>query len=668
MKQRKNTFQFVNRSHSSNSDSNNNNNNEEDDATLDKNHEVIDIDLEETINNNTKHVTKRRKNSNNSVDSTTDNNINHNKTKDIDQQRKRSSASQFNNNNKRFHDEDAEDDDHVEEEKKSRAIYTENDLKSKLKKDLLLICQELGVDAPNNQTKDVIIGRIIKTQKDRLTFKEKMVDNNPLCDFNKGSLEYSLPWPIISRILDQVWTESSICTCYFSDRFTSTLQLPQGHIVRSQQSQQHLGAFDYYQMWPVFQPMLDEYKESRMKCPMHAYHYLNGVEPLINIYTPFIAYSRNDSNKWRYQLLGISKRVNQFLSSKNFANVRLGFTPDTWNHLNNQYCPIKAPKQLKLTKSLTEDVFANQNTSMLSHVEKISFQNILIIPQPQYFKFIIRQFKNIKSLTIPNYRMKLSFVSKFKNLTSLNLKCSSENTNRQELLDLIQLGMVKLLLPNLWCVEPISLKTELANTIQVSNIHPPNQMPNLHTFHIPSSEYNMSSFNHPNVTKLVKCDHKPSIELIVPPNISILKLTTTQNSLNPNSIQTNIFNGLNVDQLIITTHQEITDKTINSFKRLGYEYHGARFKGSTSSKRNLQFIKTTTTPDITIIKPPLEEVENLCKITIANNPTLPYYLIEKIVRYSWNSYYCTCEMANETIGDITFADYIKQSQEFIKVK
>ncbi|EGG18964.1 hypothetical protein DFA_02704 [Cavenderia fasciculata] len=74
-------------------------------------------------------------------------------------------------------------------------IYTENELKSKLKKDLLLICQSLEIRSMTSQTKDTIINRIIKTQNDR--FKP-----NPLCDYNKGSLEYSLPWPIISRILD----------------------------------------------------------------------------------------------------------------------------------------------------------------------------------------------------------------------------------------------------------------------------------------------------------------------------------------------------------------------------------------------------------------------------------------------------------------------------------
>ncbi|EGG19516.1 hypothetical protein DFA_00094 [Cavenderia fasciculata] len=633
-------------------------NNDDDDEEEEEDDEETTTTTTTTNNNR---ITKRRKN----AESPDSNDGDTTSTLAIDQlrQRKRSSSSTssylFNSNNKRVINNEEGD----ENEKNERVVYKEKELKSKLKKDLLLICQSLDVTATMNQTKDTIIQSILKIQNDRLSFKHNMIDNNPLQDYNKGSLEYSLPWPIISRILDLLWTQSSICTCYYSDQFIST--------VKSHSTNNDLGIFHYYQMWPLYKPLLDQYKESRMKCPMHSYYYSNGLVPSIIISAPFV-FDLKDKPIWRVQLLTLSKRVNQYFSFKYFTNVKLSFNQDLWNHINGQYCPIKTPKQLSISNAYDYDSFGNNNTSIFSTVEKLS-----IVDQTNFstshIKSIQKQFKNIKSFTLRNYcAFKTPFLSQFKNLTSLNLIFAPYIDDQQQLLNILKPGMIKLLLPSEWTTEEITLKPKLANTIQISNITPPNQMPNLHTFHLPYASYDMSSFDHPNVTKLVDpCTNSQAMSLIVPPTIDTLKFSADPSLfLDINLItKATFFNELNVNKLIINCQTEISDQTINQMKRHGYEYDGAIRKLST--KRQLHFIKTTTpsTPEI-IIQTPDIVVHKQVEI---NNPTLPFYLIEKIIGYSWNSYYCTCDIEttpdneNRTHSrDIT--DYIKQSEIFLKAK
>ncbi|EGG18829.1 hypothetical protein DFA_02568 [Cavenderia fasciculata] len=491
MTQEKNTFQFVNRDNNNN---NNNNNDDDDVILLDRGEEEEAISTTKLVNV----ITKRRKNNNNDDDKVNNNNNNNQQDSNKDDSTLAANVQErnrLNNNNKRIRDDD------------------DNDDKEKY----------------------------------------KMIDNNPLCDYNKGILEYSLPWPIIGRILDQLWTESSICTCYYSHQFIDTL--------KSQPASSFV-PLHYYQMWPVYQPLMEVYKESRMKCPMHVYHYLNDMCPSINIAKPFVPQlNNNDRNKWRYQLLA------QTLST-------------------------------------------------------------------------------------------------YKHLTSLNMTGVPYGTDQHQLLNNLPSGIIKLLLPDEWCDEPITLPPNLANTIEISNIIPAIQMPNLHTFHIPITSYNMSySFDHPKVTKLVHHYRFSTLELIVPPTIDTLKFSRLANPIfhDINAvIKTNVFDALKVRKLILFGKYEISDTTINDFKRIGYEYQGTIFKAS--SKRQLHFIKTTTPPEIIIETPQIVVPTTTMPTIFTKNPTLPYYLIEKIVRYSWNSYYCTCEVEH------IYLDYIKQSKEFLKVK
>ncbi|EGG18921.1 hypothetical protein DFA_02661 [Cavenderia fasciculata] len=555
-------------------------------------------------------------------------------------------------------------------------IYTEDELKSKLKKDLIVISQRLGIPSSMSHSKDIIIERITKIQNDRIEFKSKMVDNNPLCDYNKGSLEYSLPWFIISRILDQVWTESSICTCYYSETVADTFK-----------TQPTQDIYHFYQMWPVYLPLLDKHKESRMKCPMHTYHHLNNIDRIVSFDgSQSLSVEPNvDTNKWRFQLLSISKRVNQFISSNYLSNVTLN--QDTWGHLNNQLCPIKTPKVVTLSTPIDNDptkdsTLVENNTMIFSTVDKLKLDGFSL--KSPNNKMITQVFKNIKSITACapfNGRnvdfgnmFKQQFIPSFKNLTSINLLSYQPFGSTQEqflgILSKSTAGeIVKLLLPKEWLKEPTVLETKLANSIVNSNIIPAQQMPNLRIFHVFGRTSAVYSFVDTKITKLVNHNHYSFVRTYInsiPQSVTILKFK----QIDPTSLQpvyiNQIFSALNAKKLLIDHYFEMTDQMINSFARHGYEYHGSTFKTS-SRVRQFTFIKSTTNVQEIIIEPTEEtttkESQNFKETQIINNPNLPFNLIEKIVTYSWNSYYCTCEI--ETNNKKPFNE---KCQEFREVK
>ncbi|EGG20455.1 hypothetical protein DFA_07579 [Cavenderia fasciculata] len=547
----------------------NNNNNEDndsddDDVTLFNKEETTSTTttttrMNTTNNVNTKHVTKRSKNSDNSVDSISDK---IDSTSSQNDTKKRSSSYRINNNNNNNNNNKR-----IQDEKDKQG---NNELKSKQKKDLLLICQELGIEASMKETKDEIIEKILKIQNDQLEFKRKMVDNNPLCDYNKGSLEYSLPWPIISKILDLVWTESSICTCYYNDEAT-----------------------------------------------------------------------------------------------RKFLMYALILNQESLDHLNNQYCPIKKPKVVTLYGSEDDLDLGSQSTMIFNSVEKLKLENINI--KPPNNKIISKIFNNnIKSMT-PIYLLNSNitdsntfkpFLLGFNNLTSINLLYYRGIFTKSDLfLDVLAKsprlvgGLVKILIPKDWCKSHITLDTKLANSILTSNILPPQQMINLQTFHINHMMvgYNLDDLK---LTKIV--DHTRDSYFLLPNIKTIPKTITTikfKTASDPNFIIESTFGQLNIKKLLFDSAYEMTEIMINSFAKRGYEYHGSTFKTRSTSTRQFKFIKSTTRniPEIIIVDnkttTKIESPQNNCY----NNPTLPFYLIENIVRYSWNSYYCTCEI--ETSDD-----------------
>ncbi|EGG19792.1 hypothetical protein DFA_06894 [Cavenderia fasciculata] len=92
----------------------------------------------------------------------------------------------------------------LESDTTTTIFFTEIELKRKYKDELIKIGQRFGVACSTRDTKDIIIRKIMEKQ------------NNPLNQFNRGTLEYALPWIIITKILDYVWASSQVCTCYHS--------------------------------------------------------------------------------------------------------------------------------------------------------------------------------------------------------------------------------------------------------------------------------------------------------------------------------------------------------------------------------------------------------------------------------------------------------------------
>ncbi|EGG20911.1 hypothetical protein DFA_00778 [Cavenderia fasciculata] len=517
-------------------------------------------------------------------------------------------------------------------------------------KDLKKICEEMFIFRLTK--KDEMVQAIIKKQNNLRALKQQMFVSNPLVNYSKYTFDYTLPWSIICKILDQVWYDSSVCTCYYSD-----------YLLKKRKESTLLG---HVNEWEV--ELLNVHKQARSQCPMHTFHYANNIIPsiAIDINNP----PKSNQNLWRYQLLLVSKRINQFISYNYFTKLKcpskeLGDwcnymtcansqTAKIWQHIKNPYCPFKKPKSLTLRHPFRHVSYC---AGLVSH----SISILLRTETPNYFT---SDFKSIKSLTlVACHRYHFDHLEKtLRNCTSLNMVYHEDLFIERFVRCLPRQGVFKLLVPPAKTLNDRLLPDNFnTSTMQITNIYDRlNEMTNLHTFHL-SSWHNSFFFNlPPSVTTLViyPALHPPLTNILnqhyhLPASITTLKIRLYQSVKlidflsrerkeyhldGPELIE---YTRFGINTLLITYQNEITENQINQFKRKGYEYHGSTFKPSDPHKRQLRFIKSTNiTPEIEYYHPSTHQQPN--------NPTLPFYIIEKIVKYSWNSYWCNCQTEVET--------------------
>ncbi|EGG24176.1 hypothetical protein DFA_06323 [Cavenderia fasciculata] len=427
-------------------------------------------------------------------------------------------------------------------------LYTEDELESIPEKDLIVICESLVIrptDRNEIDTKDSMIKQIINVQNGQLAIKRKMVDDNPLYNYNKGQVEYSLPWPIIGRILDLVWTGTSICYCMGDE---------------------------------------EKNKESttmKSSCPSHSFEYYTASS---NTYG-------HKSMRRCFPLLGVSKRVHQFLS-KYMTRLSFKLNEECWEHLNNQYCPIKAPKVVTLYD--TKYAIAQApDTCIFNSVEGLKLRFFPL--KSHQIKKLHLFFKDIKSLTaetpmnerfheyMSNVFTK-QFITGFRNLTSINLRiyhsCYTDLGKFFSILSKTATSITKLLLPMGYT--QANVKGALANSIINSNIVPPNQLPNLQTFHVEPHTFSPISFDENSlVTRLVihsSFSKMKSFINKIPPTVDCIQYKPTYCELiGPSDIKG--LNQWNVDNLIIDDkNSKITEIIINAFASETYQYSITKLK------------------------------------------------------------------------------------------
>ncbi|EGG20910.1 hypothetical protein DFA_00777 [Cavenderia fasciculata] len=504
-------------------------------------------------------------------------------------------------------------------------------------KDLKKICEEMNIYSVTNGKKDEIVQGIIKRQTDVRALKQQMFVSNPLVNYSKYTFDYTLPWSIICKILDQVWYDSSVCTCYYSD-----------YLLKKRKEIINIGKGHFYE-WEVELSFV--HKQARSQCPMHTFHYANNIIPSIAIDNPLKKYVCNQ-NLWRYQLLLVSKRINQFISYNYFTKLKCPFmytsrssSSEIWHHINNPYCPFKKPKSLTLRNGIVgiDACVEHVSHSMFDTLEKLKLDRFCL-PQ-RHGNYYIRYFKGIKSLTLieGNFHM-VPLLEVLKSCTSLNMAYQKDDTETRGYINHLPVGaVVKLLLPPTNTINPTLPTNFNPSTIQITNIHKRlDEMTNLHTLHLTSWHESFPLNLPPSVTTLVVYPTLVTLnnpEFQLPTNITTLKICLSKLKYelplydldSPELIE---YTRFGINTLLITYKNEITENQINQFKRKGYEYHGSTFKPSDLHKRQLRFIKTNITPEIEYYTPlPTQQ---------PNNPTLPFYIIAKIVKYSWNSYWCNC--------------------------
>ncbi|EGG20891.1 hypothetical protein DFA_00756 [Cavenderia fasciculata] len=482
---------------------------------------------------------------------------------------------------------------------------------------------------------------------------------------------YLLPLPIIYKIVDDLWNGSSICTCYYSGESVEKIK---------ELSKDIHSKYDTLRLWPLFKVLLQVHEEERLKCPMHAYqsYMKDQLQVSINLCHPFES-TRNDSNSWRFQLLHLSKRINQFIISNNRrASVKVFLPNQSLSSLfhDSPYCrTIANPRNVTLDGTSSLDTQYSKSSWWSSKIEKLVLE--LKIPnqqQQQHEQHIAKAFQNIKSFKSKTMWTDYKAILVFKNLTSLNLMDSlgtqsTFSSNFKLIQESLPTTLVKFLTPP--GGECISCGPRLLDTLQATNIRVnTNLFKNLRTYHV-TQGHGFNVFNMPTVTKVIMhryMSNASSLSFKGFPNIKTLKFKShIANDFIP-------FCNHTINRLIVSNQStDITDTMINTFALNGYQYQGSTFKDQTNT-RDYMFIKTIDNNNNNIMpqEKTKDEITSLLflkyptkEIISSTNQTLQWYIIEKIIRYSWTGYMCTCQvdfsqsMKNGSINTLVADEYLE---------
>ncbi|EGG13582.1 hypothetical protein DFA_11343 [Cavenderia fasciculata] len=237
--------------------------------------------------------------------------------------------------------------------------------------DLLDLCRQLGVEYRTyEQTINGILLTNVKKKFTTINKTKTKDEHNSMNDYNRGALEYTLPWSIIQRILTYASQYNSRCTCVMVDRDTLKRN--------DSQTRQKLILDRLVQdkCDPQFQTILhtsmmlqNEMKKRSLTrdqlCPLHQFDHDQGFKPNIELEGISCQVSREDC-RWMRSMALLSKRVFAFISTTLFTNIVMDPTADTWSHITNNYCIIKQPKILTyVSPSSDTQLFLQTNHSPL---------------------------------------------------------------------------------------------------------------------------------------------------------------------------------------------------------------------------------------------------------------------------------------------------------------
>ncbi|EGG14748.1 hypothetical protein DFA_11008 [Cavenderia fasciculata] len=390
-----------------------------------------------------------------------------------------------------------------------------------------------------------------------------MQHNNILLkDYSQGVLEYCLPWFIIARILKEACETIDICTCVYKGIVKSTL-------------------------------------------------------------------CKDKSKRWKRSLGLVSKRVFLYVSTTLFTNIVLEpFDDDQlkewWNHIKDDHCIIKKVTTLTILpgKSFTKlkDLFNHYSSSsdsstidLLCGVEKLHYKGTSLT-RTDNLDELTNALPNLKSIvhySDTNINTITTFFTRFINLTSINLLCtsysSSDFLHQIPTLLLLKPGtrITKIILPEHFDWDLLD-KGVKQNLQVVSSMYPDfNQdfsslrhIVYIRTFlikqagiSVPQSARKVTFTTHKQglIASLADNSHIQTVRF---KNISNYKYVAQYDRLDLEIIQSSMPIRNTIKRIIIDSSVNILESNVIRFKELGYEYLGSTISNTSFNKLQFKLIQS----------------------------------------------------------------------------
>ncbi|EGG14064.1 hypothetical protein DFA_11827 [Cavenderia fasciculata] len=255
---------------------------------------------------------------------------------------------------------------------------------------------------------------------------------------------YSLPWPIIQRILKLA--SRTLCTCVNKDA------LKRAHETRSEVSFFEQIYTEYCQLTNITpsedDPQLRSVLHKRLcaqqdinqhsltrdqLCALHQFNLDNGHQP------NFVLVKQDkvsrDSCRWMCSMALLCKRVFAFISNHIFTDIVMDASKDTWCHItnNNNYCLLKKPKTLTIVspRSPSASLFFMNSTQIpfakpfFENVEKLYINEPLLFATPAPITLLINLMPNLRSVSLSGRVTESVLINLFNtgaHLKSINLE------------------------------------------------------------------------------------------------------------------------------------------------------------------------------------------------------------------------------------------------------
>ncbi|EGG19059.1 hypothetical protein DFA_02303 [Cavenderia fasciculata] len=230
--------------------------------------------------------------------------------------------------------------------------------------ELTNICKDLNISIPKPRNRTTLRSCIAARLKEKEWYQSAIVDDNPLNKYHRGTVDYALPWILVSSILKHAYNLSGQCNCHCNS-FTST---------------------------PTTSCLI---------------HYRGSGKIYDSERWPIGSSSSSSSSKlytaWRIDICLISKQVYQYVSNHLFDRLTIRGMEQSnnlWQSVSKQWSIVKRLKRLSVNTHGLDDILDDSHLAQQTYRELTRFKSITNSFTLAHLNKMARLMPNLTSIAI----------------------------------------------------------------------------------------------------------------------------------------------------------------------------------------------------------------------------------------------------------------------------